>query len=57
MANPKVGTKYECGYCGTTLLVTREGLGCVEDIVCCEKPMTVKKPVRSTKKARSKKKK
>lgn len=57
MANPKIGTKYECGYCGTTLLVTKEGLGCVEDIVCCEKPMTVKKPARSAKKTRSKKKK
>lgn len=56
MASAKIGTRYECGYCGTTLVVTKEGLGYIEDLVCCEKPMTVKKPARSAKKTRSKKK-
>lgn len=38
METPKKGTEYVCGMCGTTLVVTEEGLGIMEDIVCCERP-------------------
>lgn len=42
MAEPKRGTEYVCEVCGTTLVVTEEGVGILEDIVCCEKPMRTK---------------
>lgn len=41
MARPKKGTEFVCEVCGTTLMVTEEGFGVLEDIVCCERPMTV----------------
>ena len=39
MVAAKKGTAYVCGVCGTTLIVTEEGVGMLEDIVCCEAPM------------------
>ncbi len=42
MAKLKKGTEYVCGVCGTTLLVTEDGFGVLEDVVCCEKPMKVR---------------
>jgi len=36
---PKKGTEFVCEVCGTTLLVTEEGVGLLEEIVCCERPM------------------
>jgi hypothetical protein len=39
MARIKKGTEYICGVCGTTLIVSEEGYGVLEDVVCCEKPM------------------
>lgn len=42
MAKLKKGTEYVCGVCGTTLLVTEDGYGVLEDVVCCEKPMNVR---------------
>lgn len=41
MDDPKKGTEFICGVCGTTLVVTEEGVGILEDVVCCEKPMEV----------------
>jgi hypothetical protein len=41
MEDPKKGTEFVCGVCGTTLVVTEEGVGILEDVVCCEKPMDV----------------
>jgi hypothetical protein len=59
MAKAKKGTEFVCGVCGTTLVVTEEGLGIMEDIVCCETPMEcrVTKPKKKVKsKAKPKKK-
>jgi len=59
MAKAKKGTEFVCGVCGTTLVVTEEGLGIMEDIVCCETPMEchVTKPKKKAKsKAKPKKK-
>jgi len=39
MPSAKKGTEYVCEVCGTTLLVTEQGIGILEDVVCCEKPM------------------
>jgi hypothetical protein len=36
---PKKGTEFVCEVCGTTLVVTEEGVGLLENIVCCERPM------------------
>jgi len=47
MVTPKIGTEYVCGYCGTTLLVTKEGVGCLEDVICCSKPMSPRKSKKS----------
>ncbi len=57
MSKSKKGTEYICGVCGSTLLVSDEGYGVLEDVVCCEKPMRVKtaKPRKNTK-AKAKKK-
>ncbi len=55
MANPKKGTEYVCEVCGTTLLVTEDGFGILEDVVCCEKPMVSRK-VRPKKRAKARKK-
>lgn len=51
MVPPKKGTEYVCEVCGTTLLVTEEGIGILEDVVCCEKPMSTRmsKPRKSVK--------
>ena len=62
MPNPKKGTEYVCQVCGTTLLVTEEGIGILEDVVCCEKPMTsrrsgLKKKAKARKKPAKKKRK
>ena len=59
MATPKKGTEYICGVCGTTLVVTEEGYGILEDVVCCEKPMEARtaRPKRKAKKTAKKKKK
>jgi Desulfoferrodoxin, N-terminal domain len=56
MPRPKKGTEYVCGVCGTTLLVTDEGVGLLEDVVCCEKPMKTraKKAKESSKPKRKK---
>lgn len=43
MDDPKKGTEFICGVCGTTLAVTEEGIGILEDVVCCEKPMEVRR--------------
>lgn len=53
MAKAKKGTTFVCGVCGTTLVVTEEGLGIMEDIVCCETPMECR-ATKSKKKAKSK---
>jgi len=53
---PRKGTEYVCGVCGTTLVVTEEGLGIMEDIVCCERPMKARAPrVKSAKAKKAKK--
>lgn len=62
MANPKKGTEYVCEVCGTTLLVTEEGVGILEDVVCCERPMSSrrarpKKAIKSKRKAAKRRKK
>jgi hypothetical protein len=61
MNDPKKGTEFVCGVCGTTLVVTEEGVGILEDVVCCEKPMEVKKSrpkkTKAKKKSRKQKKK
>lgn len=44
MAKQRKGIEYVCGVCGTTVVVTDEGMGIMEDIVCCEKPMKAKAP-------------
>ncbi|MCU0852762.1 MAG: hypothetical protein MUC90_05870 [Thermoplasmata archaeon] len=54
MEDPKKGTEFICGVCGTTLVVTEEGVGILEDVVCCEKPMDVVRG--SPRKAKAKKK-
>ena len=58
MAAAKKGTEYVCGYCGTTLLVTEEGVGMLEDIVCCGTPMAceVSVPRKKSKTKKPKKK-
>ena len=38
----KKGTEYVCGLCGTTLLVTEEGDGYLETVICCDAPMKTK---------------
>lgn len=55
MVGPKKGTEYVCEVCGTTLLVTEEGIGILEDVVCCEKPMAARQ-TKPKKKAKAKKK-
>lgn len=57
MAQPRKGTEYVCGVCGTTLIVSEEGLGILEDIVCCERPMAARpaKPKKKTSKKPKKK--
>lgn len=55
MAKAKKGTEYVCDVCGTTLLVTEEGIGVLDDVVCCEKPMKPR-AARPKKKTRAKKK-
>jgi hypothetical protein len=52
MTKPKKGVEYVCEVCGTTLLVTEEGFGVLEDVVCCERPMDTRatKPKKKTKK-------
>lgn len=54
MPKAKKGTEYICEVCGTTLLVTEDGVGLLEDVVCCERPMQSRKA--KTKKAKPKKK-
>lgn len=54
MAKPRKGTEYVCEVCGTTLLVTEEGIGILEDVVCCERPMSSMR--RKPKKTKAKKK-
>jgi len=56
LAKAKKGTEYVCEVCGTTLLVTEEGIGILEDVVCCERPMASKKS-KPKKKAKAKGKK
>jgi len=56
MTKTKKGTEYVCGVCGTTLLVSEEGYGILEDVVCCEKPMDTR-PAKPKKKATAKPKK
>jgi hypothetical protein len=46
MPKAKKGTTYVCGVCGTTLLVTEDGVGILEDIVCCGSPMECEYPAR-----------
>ena len=53
MVKPKKGTEYVCGVCGTTLLVSEEGVGILDDVVCCEKPM-VARAAKPKKKAKAK---
>jgi hypothetical protein len=36
---PKKGTEFVCEVCGTTLVVTEEGVGLLENMICCERPM------------------
>ena len=52
MTKPKKGTEYVCGVCGTTLLVSEEGHGVLDDVVCCGKSMGTRatKPKNKTKK-------
>lgn len=40
---PRKGTEFVCEVCGTTLVVTNEGVGLLENIVCCERPMESRK--------------
>jgi len=54
MAKAKKGTEFVCRVCGTTLVVTEEGLGIMEDIVCCETPMECRVTKPKKKKAKSK---
>jgi len=56
MAKAKKGTEYVCGVCGTTLLVTDEGCGMLEDVVCCEVPMATRVAPHKKTKAKPKKK-
>ncbi|HEX9909066.1 MAG TPA: hypothetical protein VGB78_11495 [Thermoplasmata archaeon] len=60
MVKAKKGSEYVCEVCGTTLLVTEEGVGILEDIVCCERPMEcsvpAKKRAKPIKPAKKKKK-
>lgn len=51
MPKSSVGTEYVCGVCGTTLVVTESGVGCLDEIVCCSAPMKSKSP-RKTKSSR-----
>ena len=55
MPKPKKGTEYVCDVCGTTLLVTEDGIGILDDVVCCEKPMKTRTK-KSKKKAKPKRK-
>ncbi len=55
MVKPKKGARYVCGVCGTTLIVSEEGYGILEDVVCCERPMETK-AARPKKKVQAKKK-
>lgn len=57
MHDPKKGTEFVCGVCGTTLVVTEEGVGILEDVVCCEKPMEIKRSRPRKTKARKRSKK
>ena len=56
MPKAKRGTEYVCEVCGTTLLVTEEGVGLLEDVVCCERPMESHASKPKKKKAKAKKK-
>lgn len=53
MVRPRKGAEFVCEVCGTTLLVTDEGVGTLEDVVCCEKPMASRR-AKSRKKPRRK---
>lgn len=55
MPGAKKSMEYVCEVCGTTLLVTEQGIGILEDVVCCEKPM--KHRVKKAKKAHKSKRK
>jgi hypothetical protein len=56
MPKAKKGTEFVCEVCGTTLAVTEEGVGLLEDVVCCERPMEprVSKPKKKNAKAKKK---
>jgi len=58
MPRSKKGTEYVCDVCGTTLVVTEDGIGILEDVVCCAKPMKVRagKPKKKTKPKKKRKK-
>ncbi|HEX7393199.1 MAG TPA: hypothetical protein VF374_09685 [Thermoplasmata archaeon] len=56
MPKAKRGTEYVCEVCGTTLLVTEEGVGLLEDVVCCERPMESHASKPKKRKAKAKKK-
>lgn len=56
MPKAKKGTEYVCEVCGTTFLVTEEGVGLLEDVVCCERPMQPRASKPKRKKAKAKKK-
>lgn len=54
MPKTKKGTEFVCEVCGTTLAVTADGVGVLEDVVCCERPME-KRKARPKKKSAKKK--